>query len=68
MVVLNTVLSAAALARDNRLRATMLYDWFSSLLILASEKDVTQDISVADIIDRFAQYSLPPQKQLLLMS
>ena len=42
----------------------MLYDWFS-FLILASEKDVTQDISVADIIDRFAQYSLPPQKQLL---
>jgi hypothetical protein len=46
-------------------RAMMLDDWFSSS---SSEKYVMQDISGADIIDRFARCSLPPPKQLLLMS
>jgi hypothetical protein len=45
-----------------------LHDWFTYLLILASEKDVMQDISGADIIDRFARHSLPIlQKQLLYL-
>mgnify|MGYP003412223123 CR=1 FL=1 len=37
----------------------MLDDWFSSLLILASEKDILENIPVDKIIDRFAATSKP---------
>ena len=38
----------------SRLRSTMLDDWFSSLMILASEKDLVEKLSVDNIIDSFA--------------
>jgi len=43
----------------------MLDDWFSSLMILASEKDVVDKLSVDNIIDSFAGSSAPLQKLLL---
>ena len=46
----------------SRLRSTMLDDWFSSLMILASEKDVVDKLSVDNIIDSFAGSSAPLQK------
>ena len=49
----------------NRLRTSMLDDWFSSLLILASEKDILENIPVDKIIDRFAATSKPLQKLLI---
>ena len=49
----------------NRLCSTMLDDWFSSLMILACEKDVVDRIPVDDIIDSFAARSAPLQKLLL---
>jgi hypothetical protein len=51
----------------NRYRATMLDGWFSSILILVWEKDVMHEISGADIVDKFARYSLPLRKQLMSM-
>lgn len=48
----------------NRLRTTMLDDWFSSLTILASEKDILDQISVETIIDKFATSSTPLCKLL----
>jgi hypothetical protein len=48
----------------NRLRTTMLDDWFSSLTILASEKDILDQISVETIIDKFATSSTPLSKLL----
>ena len=49
----------------NRLRSTMLDDWFSALLVLAAEKDLLDNINENDIIDRFAMCSLPLQKELI---
>ena len=43
----------------------MLDDWFSSLMILVSEKDVVDKLSVDNIIDSFAGSSAPLQKLLL---
>ena len=41
----------------NRLRTTMLDDWFAALICLASEKDVLNSLHVTDIIDRFSNSS-----------
>jgi hypothetical protein len=41
----------------NRLRSTMLDDWFSSLLCLASEKEILATLELANIVDRFADCS-----------
>jgi hypothetical protein len=49
----------------NRLRSTMVDDFFSSLLVLASEKDILDVLSIDDIINRFASLSLPLCKQLI---
>ena len=49
----------------NRLRTTMLDDWFSSLMIIAAEKDIVNKIPVDRIIDQFAISSKPLQKLLL---
>ena len=49
----------------NRLRTTMLDDWFSSLMILASEKDVLERVAIDRIIDKFASLSTPLQKLLM---
>jgi len=48
--------------------STMLDDWFSSLMILACEKDVIDRISDDEIIDGFAGKSTPLQKCLILQS
>jgi hypothetical protein len=65
---LNAINEPVRVVKNRQAQQCLLTAWFSTLLILASEKDVVQDISGADIIDRFARYSLPLQKQLLLMS
>jgi len=50
----------------SRLRSSMLDDWLSSLMmILASEKDIVEMISIEDIINTFAGNSAPLQKLLL---
>ena len=49
----------------NRLRTTMLDDWFSSLMVIANEKDIVNSISIDNIIDSFAHLSAPLQKLLL---
>ena len=46
----------------NRLRTKMLDDWFSSMMILASEKDILANITTDRIIDQFATLSKPLQK------
>ena len=43
----------------NRLRTTMLDDWFSSLMVIANEKDIVNSISIDNIIDSFAHLSAP---------
>lgn len=48
----------------NRLRSTMNDDWFSSLTILASERDVMDSLAATDIIDTFAQCSSKLQNML----
>ena len=45
--------------------SSMLDDWLSSLMILASEKDIVEMISIEDIINTFAGNSAPLQKLLL---
>jgi len=45
-----------------RLHSTMLNDWLSTLMILASEKDIVAMISIEDIINTFAGNSAPLQK------
>jgi len=49
----------------NRLRTTMLDEWFSSLVIVANEKDIVDMIPIDSIIDCFAANSDPLQKLLL---
>lgn len=49
----------------NRLRTTMLDDWFSSMMVLASEKDILDNIPVDRIIDHFATLSRSLQKLLI---
>ena len=46
----------------NRLLSTMLDDWFSSLMVMASERDILNDISTDEITDRLARCSQPLQK------
>ena len=46
----------------NRLRSTMCDDWFSSLVILASEKDVLNSLKPDAIIDNFAMSSRSLQR------
>ena len=49
----------------NRLRTTMLDDWFSSLVVIANEKDMVESLPVDSIIDSFAACSAPLQQLLL---
>lgn len=42
---------------ENRLRSTMKDDWFSSLTIMASERDILDSLSATEITDTFAQCS-----------
>jgi len=49
----------------NRLRSTMVDEFFSSLMVLASEKDLLDALPIDDITNRFASISLPLCKQLI---
>jgi hypothetical protein len=49
----------------NRLRSTMVDDYFSALLVLSAEKDVLDKIVINDIINRFAAMSTPLRKHLI---
>lgn len=51
----------------NRLRSTMIDDWFSSLTVLASERDILESLQLQtkDIIDRFAMCSTKLQRLLM---
>lgn len=49
----------------NRLRTSMLDDWFSALTILASEADVTKSINIDEIIDSLANSSGRLREHLL---
>ena len=44
----------------------MLDDWFSSMMILVSEKDILQTLPTDLIIDHFAMCSTKLQKQLII--
>ena len=48
----------------NRLRSTMLDDWFLALTILASEHDIVDSLNSDDITGRFALSSSKLQKHL----
>ena len=49
----------------NRLRSTMLDDWFSALMVLSAERDLLESLTMDDIINRFACSSTALQKQLV---
>jgi hypothetical protein len=49
----------------NRLRSTMVDDYFSALLVLSTEKDILDKIVINDIINRFAALSRPLSKHLI---
>ena len=49
----------------NRLRSTMLDDWFSALMVLSAERDLLESLAIDDIINRFARCSSALQKQLV---
>ena len=57
-------MSRVKIVKD-RLRSTMLDDWFSALLVLSMEKDMLDSINDNDIVDQFASCSEPLQKQLM---
>jgi hypothetical protein len=39
---------------ENRLRSTMQDDWFSSLTLLASERDTSESLIDEDVVDKLA--------------
>lgn len=49
----------------NRLRSTMQDDWFSSLTLLACERDISDSLRVEDIVDTFAGLSAPLRRHLV---
>lgn len=49
----------------NRLRSTMKDDWFSSLTLLACEKDVCDSLKVEDIVNKFAVLSPALRRHLV---
>ncbi|CAF1031204.1 unnamed protein product [Didymodactylos carnosus] len=48
-----------------RLRSTMIDDWFASLVIIASEKDIVNESNREELIDDFAMCSNALKKELL---
>jgi hypothetical protein len=40
-----------------RLRSTMQDDWFSSLTLLAYERDISESLRVEEVVDNFARLS-----------
>ena len=49
----------------DRQTSSMADAWFSSLTILATQHDLLDELATDDIIDSFAQCSLPLQKLLI---
>lgn len=49
----------------NRLRSTMQDDWFSSLTLLACERDISDSLRVEDIVDTFAGLSARLRRHLV---
>ena len=49
----------------NRLRSTMVDDWFAPLTVLACEREVTLALNQNDIVDRLAVQSAALKKHLL---
>jgi len=49
----------------NRLRTSMVDDWFSALTILATESDIMDTISIDDIVNNFAQCSQRLREHLM---
>lgn len=49
----------------NRLRSTMQDDWFSSLTLLACERDICESLKVEDIVDKFAALSTALRRHLI---
>ena len=58
------VMSCVKIIKKNRLRSTMLDDWFSALTILASEHDIVDSLNSDEITGRFALSSTILQKHL----
>ena len=50
----------------NRLRSSMTDSWLSSLMVLASEKDILQAIDLDELINKFAHQSTLLKKSLML--
>jgi hypothetical protein len=50
----------------NRLRSSMTDSWLSSLMVLASEKDILQAIDLDELINKFAHQSALLKKSLML--
>ena len=49
----------------NRLRSTMVDDWFAPLTVLACERDATLSLKFDEIVDRLARHSVALKKHLL---
>ena len=49
----------------NRLRSTMVDDWFAPLTVLACERDATLSLKLDEIVDRLAMHSAALKKHLL---
>ena len=49
----------------NRLRSTMVDDWFAPLTVLACEREVTLSLKQDDMVDRLAVQSAALKKHLL---
>jgi hypothetical protein len=48
-----------------RLRSTMQDDWFSSLTLLAYERDISESLRVEEVVDNFARLSASLRRQIL---
>jgi hypothetical protein len=48
-----------------RLRSTMQDDWFSSLTLLAYERDISESLRVEEVVDNFARLSASLRRHLL---
>lgn len=49
----------------NRLRSTMVDDWFAPLTVLACERDATLSLKLDEIVDHLARHSASLKKHLL---
>ena len=54
-----------SISRVRIIKNRLLDDWFSALMVLASENDILDKIPISSIIDRFAHCSKPLHKLLM---